>query len=93
MARLLLYFLTPLANSNNPTYICTHISKRPNMKRLLTYLFSRRPSAYQLWKQECLQGVKAELTQQGGDRTEIHSHLVALKQSLTGTTAPTSNVN
>jgi hypothetical protein len=62
------------------------------MKRLLNYFFSSRPTAHQLWKQDCAQGVKAILTQEGGKRSEIHSQLVALKQSLTGTTAPISNV-
>jgi hypothetical protein len=57
------------------------------MKKLLS-LFGTHISSHQQWKQECKQGVKAVLTQPGGNRNEIHSSLVELKQTLTGSTAP-----
>jgi hypothetical protein len=57
------------------------------MKKLLS-LFGKRISSHQQWKQECKEGKKAVLTQPGGNRNEIHSSLVELKQTLTGSTAP-----
>jgi hypothetical protein len=57
------------------------------MKKLFN-LFGSRISSHEQWKQECSQGVKAVLTQPGGNRNEIHSSLVELKKTLTGSTAP-----